>query len=72
MDLIEAIPLTLLISKGIFKIEDNFGSSNYKIIFKLISFIKPFKILKIINKKNNVALEEFFGKFTRTKTRSTC
>ena len=66
MDLIEAIPLTLLISKGIFKIEDNFGSSNYKIIFKLISFIKPFKILKIINKKNNVALEEFFGKFSES------
>ncbi len=66
VDLIEAIPLNLLIKTGVLK-KNIFGVSNFKNIFlKLFAFIKPFKIFKIIKKKNYLALEEFLGKYTES------
>ena len=62
MDLIESLPLILLIKIGIFE-KDNiyFGNSDLKtIIFKLFIFIKPFKILKILKDKRNKALDDFY------------
>ena len=67
MDLIEAIPLTFIINGGVFKNNINFGVSNFKNIFlKLMAFIKPFKIFKIINRKNSLVLEDFFAKFNES------
>ena len=67
MDLIEAIPLTFIINGGVFKNNMSFGVSNFKNIFlKLMAFIKPFKIFKIIKRKNSLVLEDFFAKFNES------
>ena len=65
MDLIEAIPINFLIKIINYKNNNKYiGKSNFKIIFlKLLMFSKPFKIFKIIKKKNNIALEDFLEKF---------
>jgi len=65
MDLIEAIPYNFIMK--IVNVQNNniySGDSDFKNIFlKLLIFIKPFKIFKIIKNKNNIALEEFLENF---------
>ena len=60
-DLLEAIPIFSLIK--IFMKKNNniyFELSNSKLNIIIIFFIKPFKIFKIIGKKQNMALEDFY------------
>jgi len=60
MDLIEAIPLHILIKSHIFKYENLFyGYIAPRLFFiKLFMFLKSFKIFKILKTKKNMALEE--------------
>lgn len=63
MDLIEAIPLNTFIIFFISINNQYFGYTDIKIIFlKLLLFIKPIKIFKLLKKKNNIVLEEFLEK----------
>jgi hypothetical protein len=58
MDLIEAIPLHILIKMNILKNTSLFyGYFDPKLFFiKLFMFLKSFKIFKILKKKKNIAL----------------
>ena len=63
MDLIEGVPIFILI-RIFHKANENFYfcPTNFKwFLIKLLSFIKSFKIFKIIAKKKNKALEELYG-----------
>ena len=62
MDLIEAIPLNILVEMNILKIiYTYYGCFNYKaFLVKLLMFVKSFKIFKILKSKNNKALEELY------------
>ena len=62
-DLLEAIPIFSLI-RIFMKSNDNLYSYNSERVLKFITivlFIKPFKIFKIIRKKHNRALEDFYS-----------
>ena len=64
-DLLESIPIysivKILINK---KYEGHFGESDYRFdIFKIFFFMKPFKTFKIIRKKQNKALADFYAYF---------
>ena len=59
MDLLEAIPFNFFIKMGLAEFDKYYGFSDIKLIlFKSFLFIKPFKIIKIISKKNDMILEE--------------
>jgi len=62
MDLIEAIPLNILVEINILKITyANYGYFNFKVFFiKLLMFTKSFKIFKILKSKKNKALEDLY------------
>ena len=62
MDLIESIPIYSIIRIILSKNNEiYFGQSNIKLnILTILLFIKPFKIFKIIKKKQNKALEDFY------------
>ena len=66
IDLLEAVPLNTFVYMNIINFNNlYFGYINSKIfIYKLLMFIKPFKIFKIIGKKKNIALENFYGYFS--------
>ena len=68
MDLIEALPINLIIKMGDFK-ENNIylGYSDTKLIFlKLLIFIKPFKIFKIFNRSKNKILGKVFDYLSKS------
>ena len=62
MDLIEAIPLNILVEMNILQISNiYYGYFNFKAFFiKLFMFVKSFKIFKILKSKNNKALENLY------------
>ena len=62
MDLIEAIPLNILVEINLLKITyANYGYFNFKVFFiKLLMFTKSFKIFKILKSKKNKALEDLY------------
>ena len=62
LDLIEAIPLNILVKMNILKISHTYyGYFNFKAIFiKLFMLAKSFKIFKILKSKNNKALEDLY------------
>ena len=60
-DLIEGIPIYSLLRIFNNKVNINSNAFDYKMFFiKLLLFIKPFKIFKIIRTKKNKALEDFY------------
>ena len=63
-DLLEAVPLNVIIKVCDNRINYFAYSDNSLIFLKFLAFIKPFKIFKITRKKNNFALELFYGNFS--------
>ena len=63
-DLLEAVPLNVIIKVCNNKVNYFAYSDKASIFLKLLAFIKPFKIFKITRKKNNFALELFYGNFS--------
>ena len=63
-DLLEAVPLNMITKVCNSRVKYFAYSDKTLIFLKLLAFIKPFKIFKIIRKKNNFALELFYGNFS--------